>query len=105
MKKLDRTALSLIVLCLLVLSGVVLFGSRQPMRITCENKNLNEVSPRGNISFTFSRPVDQAKAAALWQIEPSATGRWQWKDVTPCHLVRDHSPSHHTKLSNELQSR
>ena len=96
MKRLDKTALLIITTCLIVLGGIILFGSHQPLQITCENGNNAEISHLGNVTFKFSRAVDQSKVAELWQVEPEITGRWEWKDdrhvtwfaSTPLHVAQ-----------------
>ena len=80
MKKLDRTALFVISACLVALAGIILYGSRQPVKITCENPDCVQISPLGNIAFKFSRAVDQEKVEALLQTDPAIAGRWEWQD-------------------------
>ncbi len=80
MKKLDRTALFVITACQIALGGIILFGSRQPVKIICENPDCAQISPLGKITFKFSRAVDQEKAEALLQTDPAIAGRWEWQD-------------------------
>jgi hypothetical protein len=80
MRKLDKTAILVILLGLSLLGGVILFGDQKPIQITCENKDCSQISPWGSVSFSFSRAVDTDLTAKLWKIEPETEGRWEWQD-------------------------
>ncbi len=80
MKKLDKIALSLIAACLVLLGGIILFGSWRPVQVSCANEDCVQISPLGVIAFTFSRAVDPTLTATLWQVEPAISGRWDWQD-------------------------
>ena len=80
MKKLDRTALIIILTSAVLLAAVITFGSLLPVRVSLDQAEDQPISPLGGVAFTFSRAVNQQEAAALWKTDPQTAGWWQWQD-------------------------
>ncbi len=81
MKKLDLTALSVMLITTLLLIVVVYVGDHVPIQITCQlPASCSQIGPFGSLAFVFSRPVQADQVEALWQITPQNEGIWEWSD-------------------------
>jgi len=81
MSSLDKLAISVILIVLLLLSGVIYIGNQKPVDIICKNpKDCAQISPLGAVTFEFSRPVRQDLVENLWQTVPDIEGKWEWLD-------------------------
>jgi hypothetical protein len=77
MTKLDKTAISTIVILCTLIGLIIFWGSRIPVQVTCiQPANCSEISSRGGMVFEFSRPVDPARLDSVWQITPATEGKW-----------------------------
>ena len=81
MKKIDRTALWVILVISILLLVVIVFQTGFPIRITLLNPEENDgISPYASLSFKFSQAVDPEKVAESFTIKPDVPGQWVWAD-------------------------
>lgn len=81
MKKLDRNALAVLFICILMLIILIFVQRTTPVKIVCTNQpDCAFISPYGNLTFEFSTPVDAEKIEDAFRITPLMEGKWLWED-------------------------
>lgn len=96
MKKIDRTALWVILMTIsILLLVVIVFQTGFPIRITLLNPEENDgISPYASLSFEFSQTVDPEKVAESFTIVPDVPGQWVWEDDRHAQWYAS-TPFHH----------